>query len=494
MAYDSSLGRQTSALSFIVNRPADEPGFRLERQDKADRQMRYTLHPYAQEEPVGRRYGERRATSGLDARPIDPAAGCRFRTRRWHVSAAGPPAASSGRCSERSDGDRARWPPGGVHEVLEQLDRELVALGRSSSGSARSPRCWRSTGCARRWASSSQRPTLHMSFTGSPGTGKTTVALRMADILHRLGYIEKGHLVSVTRDDLVGQYVGHTAPKTKDVVKRALGGILFIDEAYYLHRPENERDYGQEAIEVLLQVMESERQNLVVVMAGYKEPMEAFFQCQPRDGSRVAHHIDFPDYDVDELMQIARLMVGSQGYELRDDAAEALRRLHRAARSTRPRFAHGRSIRNAVERARMRQATRLFDSDREAHQEGPDHARGRATSFEARCSATPRSGRRSTDARPVILGVVGDSAAGKTTITRGLVRVLGEDRVTHVCTDDYHRYDRKQRAEHGITPLDPGLQLRGHHGPAPAATCAAANRSSSRSTTTPTGPSGRRST
>jgi probable Rubsico expression protein CbbX len=189
------------------------------------------------------------------------------------------------------------------------------------------------------------------------------VALRMAAILHRLGYIEKGHLVSVTRDDLVGQYVGHTAPKTKDVVKRALGGILFIDEAYYLHRLENERDYGPEAIEVLLQVMESERQNLVVVMAGYKDRMEEFFQANPGMGSRVAHHIDFPDYDVDELTQIAQLMVDQQGYELSQDAVAALRD-YIERRLGRPRFANGRSVRNAIERARMRQATRLFDSDR----------------------------------------------------------------------------------------------------------------------------------
>jgi probable Rubsico expression protein CbbX len=251
----------------------------------------------------------------------------------------------------------------GVHEVLEELDRELIALVpvkrriREIAALLVIDRLREEMGLG------SQRPTLHMAFTGNPGTGKTTVALRMAGILHRLGYIQKGHLVSVTRDDLVGQYVGHTAPKTKDVVKRALGGVLFIDEAYYLHRQENERDYGQEAVEVLLQVMESERQNMVVVMAGYKDRMEEFFQANPGMGSRVAHHIHFPDYDVDELLEIARLMVDKQGYILSEDAVGALReyiglRLHR------PRFAHGRSIRNAVERARMRQATRLFDSNR----------------------------------------------------------------------------------------------------------------------------------
>ncbi len=250
-----------------------------------------------------------------------------------------------------------------VHEVLEEMDEELVALApvkrrvREISALLVIDRLRQEMGLR------SQRPTLHMSFTGNPGTGKTTVALRMASILHRLGYIEKGHLVSVTRDDLVGQYVGHTAPKTKDVVKRALGGVLFIDEAYYLHRQENERDYGQEAVEVLLAVMESERQNLVVVMAGYRDRMEEFFQANPGMGSRVAHHIQFPDYDVDELLDIARLMVARQGYAMSDDAVRSLRD-YIELRVRRPRFAHGRSIRNAIERARMRQATRLFDSHR----------------------------------------------------------------------------------------------------------------------------------
>jgi len=250
-----------------------------------------------------------------------------------------------------------------VNEVLDELDHELIALApvkrrvREIAALLVIDRLREEMGLR------SQRPTLHMSFTGNPGTGKTTVALRMASILHRLGYIDKGHLVSVTRDDLVGQYVGHTAPKTKDVVKRALGGVLFIDEAYYLHRQENERDYGQEAVEVLLQVMESERQDLVVVMAGYKDRMEEFFQANPGMGSRVAHHIHFPDYDVDELLDIARLMVDRQGYAISDDGEGALRD-YIARRVDRPRFAHGRSIRNAIERARMRQATRLLDANR----------------------------------------------------------------------------------------------------------------------------------
>ncbi len=201
-------------------------------------------------------------------------------------------------------------------------------------------------------------PTLHMAFTGNPGTGKTTVALRMAGILHRLGYVRKGHLVSVTRDDLVGQYIGHTAPKTKEVLKRAMGGVLFIDEAYYLHRPENEKDYGQEAIEILLQVMENQRADLVVILAGYRERMQAFFAANPGFRSRIAHHIDFPDYDNDELLAIANALLAASDYRLSAGAREAMTD-YIARRRRQPGFANGRSIRNALDRARLRQAMRL---------------------------------------------------------------------------------------------------------------------------------------
>jgi probable Rubsico expression protein CbbX len=202
-------------------------------------------------------------------------------------------------------------------------------------------------------------PSLHMSFTGNPGTGKTTVALRMAEILHRLGYVRKGHLVAVTRDDLVGQYIGHTAPKTKEVLKRAMGGVLFIDEAYYLYRPENERDYGQEAIEILLQVMENQRADLVVILAGYKDRMEAFFRSNPGLSSRIAHHLDFPDYQPRELEAIAGLMLEEMQYRLSDSGAAALRE-YIPLRMQQPHFANARSIRNALDRARLRQANRLF--------------------------------------------------------------------------------------------------------------------------------------
>jgi probable Rubsico expression protein CbbX len=197
-----------------------------------------------------------------------------------------------------------------------------------------------------------------MCFTGNPGTGKTTVAMRMAEILHRLGYVRKGHLIAVTRDDLVGQYIGHTAPKTREVLKRAMGGVLFIDEAYYLYRPENERDYGQEAIEILLQVMENHRDDLVVILAGYKDRMDTFFQSNPGMASRIAHHIDFPDYSVDELYSISGLMLAKMGYRLAPDAETALRE-YIARRIALPHFANARSVRNALDRARLRQASRL---------------------------------------------------------------------------------------------------------------------------------------
>lgn len=257
----------------------------------------------------------------------------------------------------------------GIAEVLDQLDRELVGLA-PVKGRIREIAAYLIVDKARRAQGlSSGPPSLHMSFTGNPGTGKTTVAHRMADILHRLGYIRKNHLVSVTRDDLVGQYIGHTAPKTKEVLKRAMGGVLFIDEAYYLYRPENERDYGQEAIEILLQVMENQRDDLVVILAGYKQRMDVFFNSNPGMASRVAHHIDFPDYSPEELLEIARLMVGRMDYRL-DEAGLAAMREYIAHRVRRPHFANARSIRNALDRARLRQASRLFREAQAGEEDG----------------------------------------------------------------------------------------------------------------------------
>ncbi|TCO96927.1 CbbX protein [Rubrivivax gelatinosus] len=204
-----------------------------------------------------------------------------------------------------------------------------------------------------------QMPSLHMCFTGNPGTGKTTVAMRMAEILHRLGYVRKGHLVAVTRDDLVGQYIGHTAPKTKEVLKKAMGGVLFIDEAYYLYRPENERDYGQEAIEILLQVMENQRDDLVVILAGYKDRMDTFFKSNPGMSSRIAHHLDFPDYSGEELLQIADRMTAGMNYRFGDGTREAFAE-YLSLRLAQPNFANARSVRNALDRMRLRQASRLF--------------------------------------------------------------------------------------------------------------------------------------
>ncbi len=247
-----------------------------------------------------------------------------------------------------------------VRDARESLDRELVGRApvktrvREIAALLLVEKLRRSVGLQ------AEAPPLHMSFTGNPGTGKTTVAMRMASILHGLGYVRKGHLVAVTRDDLVGQYIGHTAPKTREVLKRAMGGVLFIDEAYYLYRPENERDYGQEAIEILLQVMENQRDDLVVILAGYKDRMERFFSSNPGMASRIAHHIDFPDYSEDELFAIAGLMLERMQYRLSDPAAQALRE-YVALRKAQPHFANARSMRNALDRARLRQANRLFE-------------------------------------------------------------------------------------------------------------------------------------
>ncbi|GGD85441.1 CbbX protein [Caballeronia grimmiae] len=246
-----------------------------------------------------------------------------------------------------------------IGEVLAELDRDLVGLApvktriREIAAHLLVERARETLGIA------SGAPTLHMCFSGNPGTGKTTVAMRMAQVLHRLGYIRRNQLVSVTRDDLVGQYIGHTAPKTREVLKRAMGGVLFIDEAYYLYRPENERDYGQEAIEILLQTMESQRDDLVVILAGYESRMETFFQSNPGFRSRIAHHIVFPNYEPHELLRIAEQMLIEMRYRFDDDARRVFEE-YLARRIRQPNFANARSVRNALDRARLRQANRLF--------------------------------------------------------------------------------------------------------------------------------------
>lgn len=246
-----------------------------------------------------------------------------------------------------------------VEEVLRELDTDLVGLAPVKARIRDIAALLVIDKLRANLGLTAQAPSLHMSFTGNPGTGKTTVAMRMAQILHRLGYVRKGHLVAVTRDDLVGQYIGHTAPKTREVLKKAMGGVLFIDEAYYLYRPENERDYGQEAIEILLQVMENQRDDLVVILAGYADRMQTFFRSNPGLSSRIAHHLDFPDYQPEELMAIAVRMLQAQNYRLGEGAGEALER-YIGLRIRQPHFANARSVRNALDRARLRQASRLF--------------------------------------------------------------------------------------------------------------------------------------
>jgi len=248
-----------------------------------------------------------------------------------------------------------------IDETLDRLDRELVGLVPVKTRIREIASLLLVDRLRNKFGLDSTKPTLHMCFTGSPGTGKTTVALRMAELLKGLGYLSKGQVVSVTRDELVGQYIGHTAPKTKEVLARAMGGVLFIDEAYYLHRPANERDYGQEVIEILLQVMESERADLVVILAGYKDRMDGFFETNPGMSSRIAHHIDFPDFTLDELLSIGDLMLGEQSYEFGPETRDVFRH-YLERRQKQPRFANARSVRNGLERARLRQANRLVGS------------------------------------------------------------------------------------------------------------------------------------
>lgn len=255
---------------------------------------------------------------------------------------------------------RGAYDAAGIQAVLDQLDEELVGL-RPVKARIREIAALLVVNRARRELGlESAPPSLHMSFTGRPGTGKTTVAERMSKILHGLGYVRKGHVVTATRDDLVGQYIGHTAPKTREMLKKAMGGVLFIDEAYYLYRPENERDYGAEAIEILLQVMENNRDDLVVIFAGYKERMDVFYQSNPGLSSRVANHIDFPDYSAPELLAIAKLILASENYRFSEEASEVFAD-YIVRRMQLPFFANARSIRNAIDRARMRQANRLFN-------------------------------------------------------------------------------------------------------------------------------------
>lgn len=253
----------------------------------------------------------------------------------------------------------AAYEESGVRDILQELDDTMIGLGPVKQRIRETAALLLVDQARRQMGLATDTPTLHMSFTGNPGTGKTTVALKMASLLHRLGYVRKGHLVTVTRDDLVGQYIGHTAPKTKEILKKAMGGVLFIDEAYYLYRPENERDYGQEAIEILLQVMENNRDDLVVILAGYGDRMDRFFESNPGFRSRIAHHIEFPDYSDDELLRISEGMLADQNYAFDAEARQAMAD-YIGARRTQPHFANARSIRNALDRARLRQANRLF--------------------------------------------------------------------------------------------------------------------------------------
>jgi probable Rubsico expression protein CbbX len=246
----------------------------------------------------------------------------------------------------------------GVDELLATLDDELIGLLPIKKKVAEIGSLLLVDRARQRFGLAASRPSLHMCFTGAPGTGKTTVALMMADLIHRLGYLEKAQVVHAMRDDLVGEYIGQTAPRTKHVLDRAMGGVLFIDEAYTLYRASDSRDYGQECIDILMQVMENQREKLVVILAGYKDRMDHFFESNPGMRSRVAHHLDFAAYQSDELLAIGQLMLNGSSYYL-SDAATAAFRAHLSQEMSGANFANARSVRNALENARLRHAYRL---------------------------------------------------------------------------------------------------------------------------------------
>jgi probable Rubsico expression protein CbbX len=248
----------------------------------------------------------------------------------------------------------------GVQEQLDKLDRELVGLVPVKKRVKEIASLLVLDKMRRKLGFETAVPSLHMSFTGAPGTGKTTVAVRMGSILAKMGYSRRGHVVLATRDDLVGQYVGHTAPKTKEMIKKAMGGVLLVDEAYYLFNAGNDRDYGQESIEILLNVMENQQDDLVVALAGYKDRMDTFFTYIPGMMSRIGNHIDFPDYSADELTQIAAVMAGQLEYDI-DERAYAVFRQYIVLRMELPFFSNARTVRNAMDRARMNSAIRVFD-------------------------------------------------------------------------------------------------------------------------------------
>jgi probable Rubsico expression protein CbbX len=248
----------------------------------------------------------------------------------------------------------------GVKDQLDKLDYDLVGLLPVKQRVREIAALLVLDKMRRKLGFDTAVPSLHMCFTGAPGTGKTTVAVRMGQILAKMGYCRSGHVVVATRDDLVGQYVGHTAPKTKEVIKQALGGVLLVDEAYYLYNAANDRDYGQESIEILLTFMENNREDLVVVLAGYKDRMDKFFSFIPGMSSRIGNHIDFPNYEVPELLEISKVMARDLDYELEPEAEEVLSK-YMERRMAMPFFSNARTVRNAMDRARMNSAIRVFD-------------------------------------------------------------------------------------------------------------------------------------
>ena len=341
-----------TAVISLWKAPLRDPDAPLaDRKKKKKRQGPQKHHPATAPDLTGKARivtsSTRRGQGRLTGAP--PRRGRRL-LRRDQRSALLPSDATINFADERRDAN--------IDEVFTALDNDLVGLFPIKKKVQEIAALLLVDRARKRFGLEAPRPNMHMCFTGPPGTGKTTVALRMADLLHRLGYLDEGHLVHAMRDDLVGQYVGQTAPRTKRVLEKAMGGVLFIDEAYYLYRAGDSLDYGQEVIDILLQVMENEREQLVVILAGYKDRMDEFFGVNPGMSSRIAHHLDFAAYELDELAAIGQLMLAGSRYYLSEAAEQAFRN-YLVHRMQQPRFANARSVRNELERARLRHAHRL---------------------------------------------------------------------------------------------------------------------------------------
>merc|ERR1711988_180321 len=250
--------------------------------------------------------------------------------------------------------------PPSVIQVIDDLDNELIGLKpvkdkmRRYAGQMLSQQIRKDAGVR------AEIPPLHHVFTGNPGTGKTTVAMKMGELYREMGFINSGHTVQATRADLVGQYIGHTGPKTKEMITRSFGGILFIDEAYGLYK-EDSRDYGSEVLEMLVKFMDTTpNSDFVIILAGYRNLMTKMLNANLNLMSRMGNWIDFPDYNDDELLEISQLLANTYGYNYDNDAQDTFKEFMRIRKEF-PYFSNARTVRNCMERARRIAATRILN-------------------------------------------------------------------------------------------------------------------------------------